>query len=279
MIRIPRRSRNELGDTRLIKPQAWWQDSVKPASVYCLRMEWWVMADGLLLAGSQGTFPQRLTNQTRGVKQSQYMVKGQKSRFGMASCLFESAVREHRGVVERTYLGTSPMPEGFTCKMSLTQTKTKPKAKNFKNEFFKNQKMRWRWTQACLVSLRWFSPDPLRISWLCCPVTLVYRMKPCHILPLCEVTGPSSTNLLLFNSHCFLLYQYRKYPHEKWKTQMSPAIWFYLFSVNSVEKTYMINFKVWHHQEGKVKSYLWWYYFWLFCHVITLIRHNIWISV
>lgn len=184
MIRIPGRSRNELGDTRLIKPQAWWQDSVKPASVYCLRMEWWVMADGLLLAGSQGTFPQQLTNQTRGVKQSQYMVKGQKSRFGMASCLFESAVREHRGVVERTYLGTSPMPEGFTCKMSLTQTKTKPKAKNFKNE---HQKMRWRWTQACLVSLRWFSPDPLRISWLCCPVTLVYRMKQCHILPLCYV--------------------------------------------------------------------------------------------
>lgn len=62
------------------------------------------MADGLLLAGSQGTFPQRLTNQTRGVKQSQYMVKGQKSRFGMASCLFESAVREHRGVETDTLL-------------------------------------------------------------------------------------------------------------------------------------------------------------------------------
>lgn len=159
MIRIPGRSRNELGDTRLIKPQAWWQDSVKPASVYCLRMEWWVMADGLLLAGSQGTFPQRLTNQTRGVKQSQYMVKGQKSRFGMASCLFESAVREHRGVFERTYLGTSPMPEGFTCKMSLTQTKTKPKAKNFKNEFFKKPKNEMKMNSGM------FSESEMVFSW------------------------------------------------------------------------------------------------------------------
>lgn len=100
------------------------------------------MADGLLLAGSQGTFPQRLTNQTRGVKQSQYMVKGQKTRFGMASCLFESAVREHRGVVERTYLGTSPMPEGFTCKMSLTQTKTKTKQRILKTSTKKQDELR-----------------------------------------------------------------------------------------------------------------------------------------
>lgn len=175
--------------------------------------------------------------------------------------------------------GHKPNARGLHLQNVTDRQKQNPKQRILKASFLKNQKMRWRWTQACLVSLRWFSPDPLRISWLCCPVTLVYRMKPCHILPLCEVTGPSSTNLLLFNSHCFLLYQYRKYLHEKWKTQMSPAIWFYLFSVNSVEKTYMINVKVWYHQEGKVKSYLWWYYFWLFYHVITLIRHNIWISV
>lgn len=160
MVQIPGRSQNGLGDTWLIKPQAWWQDGVKPASVYCLRMEWWIKADGSLLAGSQSTFSQRLTNQTRGVKQSQYIVKGQRSRLGSASCLFESAVRQHSWITEQTCPG---------CKMSLTQAKMRCKTINFLNNNSINTQNSHKTTNKCkkqenLRHVLWVIPLALKVK-------------------------------------------------------------------------------------------------------------------